>query len=345
MSIKKASFCLVLVFGLLTLGITAEGRSLSTLFKQIKPAVVVITTTEHGFSKQELGEKVWSRKVGSGVVVSKDGLIMTAAHVVQLADAVSVKLSSGHITSATILSSVVMADLALIKLDKLPEDLVVAEMGDSDKMEIGDEVFVVGSPYQVEYTLTVGHVSGRREAEGFSNELVPVEFLQTDAAINKGNSGGPMFNMDGQVVGIVSHIISESGGYEGLGFAVAINSAKELLLNQTAFWHGVEFFPLSQDLAKAFNLPQEYGFLIQRVAVDSLGHKLGLQQGKIPVKIGEHEFMIGGDIILEIQGIRVLDDLENAQKIRKFTMGIAKGQKIKIKVLRSGKIVTLVGKK
>jgi S1-C subfamily serine protease len=266
---------------------------------------------------------------------------MTAAHVVQLADAVSVQMPSGFTTSATILSSVVMADLALIKLDNLPEDLVVAKMGDSDKMEIGDEVFVVGSPYEVEYTLTVGHVSGRREAEGFSNELVPVEFLQTDAAINRGNSGGPMFNMDGQVVGIVSHIISESGGYEGLGFAVAINSAKELLLNQNAFWSGVEFFSLSQDLAKAFNLPQQYGLLVQRVAVDSLGQKLGLQPGKIPVKIGEQTFMIGGDIILEIQDIKLLDDLETAEKIRKSTTRLPKGKKLKIKVLRGGEIVTL----
>jgi S1-C subfamily serine protease len=222
----------------------------------------------------------------------------------------------------------------------VPENLVVAELGNSDMMAIGDEVFVVGAPYGIDHTLTVGFLSGRRKPIRICNQLIPIEFLQTDAAINVGNSGGPMFSWDGKVIGIVSHILSQSGGSEGLGFAISINSAKELLLNQKSFWIGLETYLVSGSLAKALNVPQEAGLLIQRVADNSPAHEMGLEPSMIPVKIGREKILIGGDIVLEVQGIPVSTKIKNVCKIRDTMGGLHQGGSFEIKVLRGGKILT-----
>jgi len=215
---------MVSLLGLTTL---SEAKSLSKVFKQVNPAVVVILTKEHGYSKLHPGETITVTKggLGSGVVISEDGLVMTSAHVVNVADEVSVHFLDGSKVLAKVISSASQADVALLRLDSVPDDLVAADLGDSDKVSIGDEIFVVGAPYGVDHTLTVGYMSGRRRPKGACSQLVPLEFLQTDAAINQGNSGGPMFSMDGRLIGIVSHILSRSGGSEGLGFATSINSA------------------------------------------------------------------------------------------------------------------------
>ncbi|MGD8776416.1 MAG: trypsin-like peptidase domain-containing protein [Syntrophobacterales bacterium] len=336
---------LLLLFMVSLLGLTtlSEAKSLSKVFKQVNPAVVVILTKEHGYSKLHPGETITVTKggLGSGVVISEDGLVMTSAHVVNVADEVSVHFLDGSKVLAKVISSASQADVALLRLDSVPDDLVAADLGDSDKVSIGDEIFVVGAPYGVDHTLTVGHISGRRTSKIVCNQLVPIEFLQTDAAINKGNSGGPLFSMDGKVVGIVSHILTQSGGSEGLGFAAGINTAKELLLRQKTFWSGLEAYFLSGDLARAFNVPQEAGLLIQRVANDSPGHYLGIEPGNIPVQIGGQRLLIGGDIVLAVQGVPVSTDYETTCDIRETMGGLSPGSRIDLTVLRGGKIVQL----
>jgi len=317
--------------------------SLSKVFKRVNPAVVVILTKEHGYSSLKPGETVSVTKggLGSGIVISEDGLVMTSAHVVQMADSVVVRFLDGTMVEAKIIGAAVQADVALLKLDHLPEKLVAAELGDSDDVHIGDEIFVIGAPYGIGHTLTVGYMSGRRRPKTVCKSLVPIEFLQTDAAINKGNSGGPMFNSEGKVVGIVSYILSQSGGSEGLGFAISMNTAKELLLNRDSVWTGLEAYLVSGPLARALNVPQEAGLLIQRVANDSPGEKLGLKPGMIPVQIAGERILLGGDIVLEVQGILISNDFRETCRIGEKTGGQNRRVIMDMKVLRGGEVVNL----
>jgi S1-C subfamily serine protease len=338
---RKKIGWVVLVLSITLTAVHTHARSLSGVFQRVNPAVVVILTSTREYARSIPGQSVYTKGLGSGVVVSADGLIMTAAHVVQVADAVAVQFLDGSRVTARVVSSSILADVALLELDSVPDGLVVADLGDSGRVAIGDEIFVVGAPYGIDHTLTVGYISGRRTPDGVCNEFSPIEFLQTDAAINRGNSGGPMFSIDGKLVGIVSRILSQSGGSEGVGFAVTINTARELLLRQKSFWSGLEFYYLSGALAEAFNLPQDAGLLVQRVAESSPGQALGLKPGTIPVRIGSKEFLIGGDVVLEVQGIPISTDWQTGCRIREKIVQLGQGQGIKVKVLRAGEIRNL----
>jgi serine protease Do len=334
-------FYAVALLGAVTTVNAAQAESLRKVFQKVNPAVVVIETKEQGVLKGKRGETVTARGLASGVVVSREGLVMTAAHVVQVADEVTVRFLDGREATAGVVSSSVTADVALLRIDPVPDNLVAAELGDSDSVDAGDQVFVIGAPFGVDHTLTVGYLSGRRRPREVCDPLQPIEFLQTDAAINRGNSGGPLCSLDGKVIGIVSHILSQSGGSEGVGFATSINTAKELLLKRKSFWSGLEFQYVADDLARALNIPQDAGLLIQRVADASPGYAMGLRPGKIPVRIGGEEFLIGGDIILAIQGIAVSTETEKSCDLRQTLLELAPGSRIEVKVLRAGTIVTL----
>ena len=183
---------------------------------------------------------------------------MTAAHLVDTADTVSVEFSNGDIRVAKVIASEPAADVALLKLNgPLPSGAAVAKLGDSDKAEVGDQIFVVGAPHGISYTLTVGYISGRRRPNTLYSGLSLTEFFQTDAAINQGNSGGPMFNMVGEIIGIVSAIISKSGGSEGLGFAATSNMARRLLLEQRSFLGGVAGYFLMGNTPRFLTFPRQ----------------------------------------------------------------------------------------
>lgn len=209
-------------------------------------------------------------------------------------------------------------------------------------MEVGAEVFIVGAPYGMSYTLTVGHISARHEPYTIPGALLG-EFFQTDAAINEGNSGGPMFNMKGEVIGIVSHILSKSGGFEGLGFATTSNTANELLLGKKPFWAGVEGTILTGILAKALNLPQSTGMLIQQVAEDSPAGRIGLRGGVVPVTIDNKSMIIGGDIVLEVMGISFAES-GSYLKIREALHELPEDATVTMKILRWGEIKELSGR-
>jgi len=319
----------------------AGAKSLSEVFRRVNPAVVIVLTKEYAYSRVDPGSTVMRGGFGSGVVISEDGLVMTAAHVVQVADAVAVRFQDGRTVDAKVIGASMQADVALLQLSSVPDDLVTVELGNSNLVDIGDEVFVVGAPYGVDHTLTVGYLSGRRMPPSACRQLVPVEFLQTDAAINQGNSGGPMFDVNGKLIGIVSHIMTRSGGSEGLGFAISSNSAKALLLEQKSFWIGLDAYFVSNEMAAALNVPQDAGLLVQRVANGSPGAEMGLTPGMIPVKVGREEILLGGDIILEVQGQPVSTDVEKTCKIRDTIGALRVGSQIEMKVLRKGEILTL----
>lgn len=331
----------ILSISLLTVTLPAYSDSYSKVFNRVDPSVVVIHTREQIVTEGSAGLTRTGRGLGSGVLISEDGKILTAAHVVQVTDRVAVEFKDGEKYPAKVISSSPQADVALLRLEKGPETMPVAKLGNSDNINIGDEVFVIGAPYGIEHTLTVGYLSGRRQEKVTGDHFEPIEFLQTDAAINKGNSGGPLFNRKGEVMGIVSHIKSTSGGSEGLGFATAINVAKGLLLEKKSIWTGLEFIPIEGEMALALNFPQTGGMLVQRVAKNSLGDYLGLKGGTIPSTIGGRHILLGGDVILTVNGTPFTGINDNSRKIQQNIIDLPYGSRIDVEVLRGGRNINL----
>lgn len=223
--------------------------------------------------------------LGSGFIISSDGYLLTNAHVVNNADKIMVRLSDHREKPARVIGVDKRSDVALLKIDA--SDLPTVQVGDSDTLQVGEWVLAIGSPFGLEHTATQGIVSalGRNLP---SDTYVP--FIQTDVAVNPGNSGGPLFNTDGKVIGINSQIYSNTGGYMGLSFAIPINVAMrvaEQLKTQghvTRGWLGVMIQPVSQDLASSFGLDRARGALVAQVMPDSPAAKAGLKVGDIILK-------------------------------------------------------------
>jgi serine protease Do len=323
-----------------------QTRSLSQLFKRVNGAVAVVRTREHASLRRagDAAERTATIDgIGSGVLVSADGKVVTAAHVVQLADKVSVEFPGSAAVGARVVVSDTAADVALLQLDSVPAGVTPAKLGDSDRAEVGDQVFVIGAPLGISRTLTVGHLSARRSAREAIGSLAMADLLQTDAAINRGNSGGPLFSMDGEVIGVVSHIVSSSGGSEGLGFAVTSNMARQMLFEEPTLWSGLEGYLLSDELARAFNLPAAAGLLVQRVANGSPAQRLGIRGGSVPMRVGEDSMLLGGDVILAVADIK-LSEPAAREKIRRRLVDIRSSRSsLQVSVLRGGETVQLVG--
>lgn len=318
-----------------------SGQQLRDAFHKVKQSVVIIRTQQKELAPATQGGMVSANGLGSGVLISSDGKILTAAHLVEAADATLVEFSDGELIPARVLGAVHNADVALLQLAHPPVNVVVAPLGDSDKMDVGDEVFVVGAPYGLGYTLTGGHISGRHSADNRISDTASREFLQTDAAINQGNSGGPMFNMNGEVIGIVTNILSQSGGSEGLGFAATSKMARQLLLDQKPFWSGIEGFLLTGDLARALNVPQAAGLLVERVADGSPAARAGIVAGSMRANVAGEDLLLGGDIILEVDGLPYEDSSENYTRLSVHLTKLRVGDSIVIKVFRQGQVVKL----
>lgn len=329
----------LLLLGML-LTTLVQAAELNTLYIKTNPSVVVLHTIETIALPNQLDNKTSLDSLGSAVLVSDDGLLLSAAHVVQVADNITAEFVSGERIKAKIIAAAPAADLALLKLSHLPKNPVIAKLGDSGKTRVGDQIYVIGAPFGIAHTLTVGYISARHQPNMLAGGFSKGEFFQTDAAINQGNSGGPLFNMQGEVIGIVSHIRSRSGGFEGLGFAVSINSAKELLLKPRPIWSGMEGYFLSDALARIFNLPQPNGILVQRVASNSPASHIGLRGGTTIAVIDEEEILIGGDVILSVAGIAVQDD-SSLDRINAALRRLKRKEKLSIVILRGGKIIEL----
>ncbi len=320
---------------------STNATSLEKTFKQVNPAVVLIKTEETSATINGDINAINSRGLGSGVLISDDGKILTAAHVIQASDFIEVEFLDGTKVSAEVVSSFITADIALLQLSRIPENLTPVKLGNSDDVSEGSQVFVIGAPYGLSHTLTVGHISARHGSNTAVNRMQFGEILQTDAAINKGNSGGPLFNMNGEVIGIVSQIISQSGGSEGIGFALSSNTAKKLVLEKPPFWSGLQGYRLPEKLAKILNVPQPSAILVQKVAAYSPAARLGLHSGHLVIEINGEKVLLGGDIILEINNIKT-DSKSSYKKIRhSINLLLKNKENLTVKVLRGGEIINL----
>lgn len=337
------NFCFLILTVLIALiwATSAVGQQLRDVVLQVDPSVVVIKTVEKNVLPVPQNMFVSSPGLGSGVLIP-DGRILTAAHVVQAADKIEVEFVDGQVAPAKVIASLPRADVAMLQLDWVPYNAVPARLGNSDKMQVGDEVFIIGAPYGIGHSLSVGHLSARRPAN-VSFGSIKLEMLQTDAAVNKGNSGGPMFNMAGEVVGVISYILSQSGGFEGLGFAVTVNVAQKLLINAKGFWSGIDGVIISDAWVRIFNIPQPAGFLVQRIADNSPASKIGLIGGTYRSNIAGVDLLTGGDIILSVGGIPVVADGSTTLKMIEYLNSLKPGDTITLKVLRAGEITELSG--
>jgi len=318
----------------------AHAQNLNELFSKVNPSVVVIRAK--GRDVSNVGITRFS-ETGSGVLVTADGKVMTAAHVVNAMDEITVEAVGGQQVIARVVASEPGADLSLLQLDRVPAEMKPSPMADSRTVRVGDQVMIIGAPYGLSHSMSVGWISARWPPNTVYKSMPLAEFFQTTATINTGNSGGPMFNMAGEVIGIVSHNISKSGGSEGLGFVVTIDTAKKLLLERKSFWSGIDGTMLTGDLAAIFNLPEPAGFLVKTVAQGSVGWDMGLLGGDKIATIGGQQIAVGGDVILSVDDMPVGSD-DNIEKIRNRLSAEPSGTPFKMKVLRAGKIVVLVGK-
>ncbi|OLD99368.1 MAG: hypothetical protein AUG80_05305 [Candidatus Rokubacteria bacterium 13_1_20CM_4_68_9] len=319
--------------------VAVGAQTLGEVFRKVTPSVVVIRATGHEVSAS--GQKQFA-ETGSGVLISTDGKVMTAAHVVHTMDAITVELG-GESVAAKVIASEPAADLSLLQVERVPAAARVAKMANSDTMQVGDAVIIVGAPYGLSYSLSTGIISARWAPNTVYRTMPLAEFFQTTATINTGNSGGPMFNMAGDVIGIVSHNISKSGGSEGLGFVVTLNTARQLLLEKKSFWSGLEGQFLPDNVADLLNLPANAtGYIVKNVAKGSPGEDIGLRGGTRVVVIDGQEFALGGDIVLEALGHPMKP--ANTGKIREELSKLHSGDSFQVTVLRAGRIMQLTGK-
>jgi len=339
--LKNSVFQLLIIIAFGFTSGAAQAQEMRDVIRRVDASVVVIKTVEKNILPAPPAIFVSSPGLGSGVLISRDGRVLTAAHVVQAADKIEVEFVDGQVVPAKVIASLPRADVAMLKLDWVPHNAVPADLGDSDKIQAGDAVFVIGAPYGIGHSVSVGHISGRRTGNVSFSGTARLELLQTDAAINKGNSGGPMFNMAGEVVGVISHILSQSGGFEGLGFAVTANAAQKLLLGTKGFWSGIDGILLFADWVRIFNIPQPAGFLVQRVADNSPASRIGLIGGSYRATISGAELLVGGDIILAVGKIAVVPDGGTTLEIIEYLNNLKSGETVSLKVLRSGQITEL----
>ena len=260
---------------------------------------------------------------GSGFIVSPDGLVLTNAHVVDGAKEVTVKLIDHREFKAKVLGTDKTSDIAVLKIDA--RGLPAVRLGNSDKLSVGDYVLAIGAPFGLEETATAGIVSATgRSLPG--DGAVP--FIQTDAAVNPGNSGGPLFDASGTVVGINSQIYTNSGGYQGVSFAIPINLAQgieEQIVKTGKVEHGllgVEVQNVNQSLAQSFKLSAPSGALVAQVEPDSAAARAGVK---------------AGDVILKYNGAAILDSGQLSVRVS----ATAPGEKVTLEVMRDGKPMTI----
>jgi serine protease Do len=257
------------------------------------------------------------RSLGSGVIVDPGGIVLTNAHVVERATDIEVTTADGKKHKATVVGTDPKTDLAVLRLQG-GGPYPAANLGDSDRVKVGDWVLAIGSPFGLQQTVTAGIIS----AKGRSIGQGPYDdFLQTDAAINPGNSGGPLVNMSGAVVGIISAILSRTGGNVGIGFSIPVNMAKriytELAVKGTVTrgWLGVSIQALTPELAKGFGLKEANGVLISDIVQDSPAEKAGI---------------VSGDIIIEFDRKK----MDSPQELQKVVGATAPGRAVPLKVWR-----------
>jgi S1-C subfamily serine protease len=319
-------------------GLSSDELNNIDIYKTAHVATVNITSTVY---RRTIFLEIYpSKDQGSGFLISGDGKILTNNHVVANERQLEVTLHDQSKYKATLLSRDESNDLALLQI--VPrKKLAWLRLGDSEGLQVGQKVLAIGNPFGLDGTLTTGVVSAlARDIRG-ENDTRLEGLIQTDAAINMGNSGGPLLDSAGDVIGINTAILGPNGGSIGIGFAMPINRAKLMLDDLQAGRKrprlGVSVVPVAGDYADALNLPTQGGLLITDVERDSAADRAGLRGGTRTVQIGNAQLSVGGDLIMSIDGHPVdRDDAISRALARKHA-----GDTVELTVFRNGQTLNL----
>jgi S1-C subfamily serine protease len=306
------------------------------VFQKVHAAVVNIATTT-------LSVNFWMQVTpqqgqGSGFIIDKRGYILTNNHVVENASKITVTLSNEKKLAATLVGRDPESDLAVIKVsDATITDVV--ELGDSSNLQVGQKALAIGNPFGLGQTLTQGIVSALHRSIKTEDNTRIDDVIQTDAPINPGNSGGPLLNSNGEAIGINSSIFTTSGGYQGIGFAIPINRAREIASQLITTgkvarpWLGTAAVVQVKELSEYLDLGIDKGLLLVQVYEKSPVDKAGLRGGDRMVIVGRYRLLIGGDIIISIDNNAVSedDDIDRILNRKKV------GDKATVKIFRNGK--------
>ena len=300
----------------------AEEENNISVYRKVLPSVVNITsrTVEFDFFYGEVPQQ----GQGSGFVIDKQGHILTNYHVVQGAQQVEVTFSDRKKHKAEIVGLDPSHDLAIIQIKGA--NLTPATLADSKTLAVGQKVFAIGNPFGLSGTMTRGIISSIRPVRGPEGNYVD-EAIQTDAAINPGNSGGPLLNAHGEVIGINTFILSQVGQSSGIGFAIPINAAKAVLNDLITLGRirrpslGVRTLPIAPELASQLGLPSDSGVLIIQVSPGGAAERAGLRGGNERAYIGNIPILVGGDLIIAIDGQEVVDQEDIARIMNNHRAG------------------------
>jgi len=303
-------------------------ESLTNLFERVSPSVVSIQAMKINKAKPQ---RRFETIIGSGVIIDKDGQVLTNAHVVDGAASLQVTLDSGERMTARTMGLDPVLDVALLRID-VRNVLPAARLGDSSVLRVGDEVLAIGNPIGLDQTMTRGIVSGL-------NRLLPGSLdqpmIQTDAPINPGNSGGPLVDRCGHVIGINTFISEDA---QSIGFAIPVNAAKTILrdLRETGRvirpWLGLQGRAVDTRLGSIIRLPLTSGYLVEVVYDGSPADKAGVRGGNLSVVVQGEEYLLGGDIVTEIDKTPIRSHQDYTSKVR----GLKPGQRIRLKIHREG---------
>ena len=304
-----------------------DPEELAALYDRISPSVVRISvsTAAGGGS-------------GSGFIIEEDGLILTNNHVVEGAETVKVVLKDGSELPAQILGRDPSTDVALLKVE--PDFLPPVALGNSDEVRIGGLAIVIGSPFGFEQSLTAGYISalGRtlRSGDEYGTEIDDV--IQTDAAVNPGNSGGPLLNVRGEVVGITTAIFTTGGGFEGIGFAVPINTARAVADELRARGYvrrpflGISGFDLIPEISGRLNLSVDSGILVQAVHEGSAAAEADIRTGENVIETPIGPIVLGGDVLVAINGTAVSTMADANRLVQRLEIG----ERVTLELVRAG---------
>jgi putative serine protease PepD len=301
---------------------------LVSLFERVSPSVVSIQATKINKAKPQ---RRFETVVGSGVVIERDGQVLTNAHVIDGAATLVVTLDSGARTPARVLGMDTVTDLALLRIEA-PAPLPVARLGDSSALRVGEEVVAIGNPMGLEQTMTRGIVSGlNRILPGLAEQPM----IQTDAPINPGNSGGPLVDRCGAVVGINTFISEEANS---IGFALPINAGKAILRDLRDSgrvirpWLGLQGREIDSQITSLLRMPLSPGYLIEVVYDGSPAERAGIRGGNLSVVVQGEEYLIGGDVLTSIDSTSIKTHQDYLAKVKT----LKPGQRARITILRDG---------
>jgi S1-C subfamily serine protease len=331
----------------------AKALSIYQVFKRSAPGVVQVTSTQevqvqgNPFFGNPFGQPQTQQQqaLGSGFVIDKAGHVVTNYHVVQGAKQVEVSFSNNESVKAHIVGVDPSSDLAVLQAKVSSRALTPLPLGNSDGVKVGDSVVAIGNPFGLDRSVSAGIVSALQRQITAPNEFAIDHVIQTDAAINHGNSGGPLLNSEGQVIGVNSQI--ETGGTGqgnvGIGFAIPSNTVKTVvaqLIKNGKVQHaylGISARPITPDLARVFRLPVKQGLLVEGVQPGSGAAKAGLEAGKTQVTLAGESYTLGGDLIVRADGRRVA----SLYRLRDVIAVKKPGDTIKLEIYRGDSTKTV----